>query len=152
MATLSCFVWTDREFPVGVDSVRYADPPVSCDPPTLEETRRAVKQLKSRKVPGGCGIHSEMLKAEKPPPFCGCTLCCVPSGSQGSSRPTGDGALSVRSGRESGTTESVTTTGGYPPPCNRQGPSTNSSRQGRSNAADLTSVKSSLVSHQRSLP
>ena len=38
-------------------------PPVSCDPPTLEETRRAVNQLKSGKAPGGCGIYAEMFKA-----------------------------------------------------------------------------------------
>ena len=31
----------DREFPGDYDAVRDADPPVSCDPPTLEETKRA---------------------------------------------------------------------------------------------------------------
>ena len=36
---------------------------VSCDPPTLEETRRAVNQLKSGKAPGGWGIYAEVLKA-----------------------------------------------------------------------------------------
>ena len=52
-----------REFPRDVDAVRDADPLVSCDPPTLEETRRAVNQLKSGKAPGGCGIYDEMLRA-----------------------------------------------------------------------------------------
>ena len=28
--------------------------PLCCDSPTLEETRRAVNQLKSGKIPGGC--------------------------------------------------------------------------------------------------
>ena len=46
-----------RAFPGDVDAVRDADPTVSCDPPTLEETRRAVNQLKSGKAPGGCGIY-----------------------------------------------------------------------------------------------
>ena len=39
------------------------DPPISCDPPSLEETRGAVKQLKGGKAPGVCGIHAEFLKA-----------------------------------------------------------------------------------------
>ncbi len=39
-----------------------ADPPASCAPPTLEETRKAVVQLKDEKAPGVCGIHAEMLK------------------------------------------------------------------------------------------
>ena len=51
------------EFPGDVDVVRDADPSVSCDPPTLEETRRAVNQLKSGKAPGECDINAEMLRA-----------------------------------------------------------------------------------------
>ena len=39
----------DREFP------EEAEQPVSCDTPTLENSRMAVKQLKSSKGPGGCG-------------------------------------------------------------------------------------------------
>ena len=56
-------MWTPpgREFPGDVDAVRDANPHVSCDPPTLEETRRAVNQLKSGKAPGGCGIYAEMV-------------------------------------------------------------------------------------------
>ena len=52
-----------REFPWDVEHVQEADPPVNCDPPTLEETRRAVTQLKNGKAPGSCGIYAEMLKA-----------------------------------------------------------------------------------------
>ena len=52
----------DREFPGDVDAVQDADPPVSCDPHTLEETRRAMIQLKSAKAPGGCSIYAEMLR------------------------------------------------------------------------------------------
>ena len=48
-----------------VGAVRDADFPVSYDPPTLEETRKAVEQLKSGKAPGGCGINADMLKAEE---------------------------------------------------------------------------------------
>ena len=61
----------DREFLGDVDAVRNAEPPVSCDPPTLEETRRAVNQLKSGKALEGCGIYAEMLRAEEPPLSCG---------------------------------------------------------------------------------
>ena len=32
---------------------------------SLEETRRAVSQMKSRKAPGGYGIYAEMLWAKK---------------------------------------------------------------------------------------
>ena len=35
----------------------------SCDPPTLEETRKALEQLKDGKAPGTCGVYAEMLKA-----------------------------------------------------------------------------------------
>ena len=52
-----------REFPGDVEAVRDADSPVSCDPPSLEETKRAVDQVKCGKAPGGCGICAEMLKA-----------------------------------------------------------------------------------------
>ena len=40
-----------------------ADPPISCEPPTLEETRKALGQLKDGKAPGTCGVYAEMLKA-----------------------------------------------------------------------------------------
>ena len=40
-----------------------ADPPISCDPPTLEETGKALEQLKDGKAPGTCGVYAEMLKA-----------------------------------------------------------------------------------------
>ena len=75
-----CPLPPDREFPGDVDAVRDADPPVSCDTPNLEETSQTVKQLKSGKAPGGCSIYAEMFRAGEPPPFCGCTLCCVPFG------------------------------------------------------------------------
>ena len=52
-----------REVPGDVNAVRDADLPVSCDPLMLEETRRAVNQLKSWKVSGGCGIYAELLRA-----------------------------------------------------------------------------------------
>ena len=42
------------------------DPPIGCDPPSLEETRKVVKQLKGGKAPGVCGIHAELLKAGGP--------------------------------------------------------------------------------------
>ena len=50
---------------ISVDGVEalVADPPISCEPPTLEETRKALDQLKEGKAPGSCGIHVEMLKA-----------------------------------------------------------------------------------------
>ena len=40
-----------------------ADPPVSSDPPTLEEVRKGLGQLKDGKAPGVCGVYAEMLKA-----------------------------------------------------------------------------------------
>ena len=50
---------------ISVDGVEalVANPSISCDPPTLEETRKALDQLRDGKAPGGCGIHAEMLKA-----------------------------------------------------------------------------------------
>ena len=50
-----------REFPRDVDAVRDADRAVSCDPPTVDEIRRAVNQMKRK--PGGCGIYAELLIA-----------------------------------------------------------------------------------------
>ena len=55
----------DREIPGNVYAVRDEGPPVSCDPPSLEETRRTVRQMKTRKTPGGCDIYAEMLRAKK---------------------------------------------------------------------------------------
>ena len=148
-------MWTPlpgREFPGDVDAVRDADPPVSCDPPTLEEIRRAVSQLKSGKAPGGWGIYAEMLKAGGPLLFCGCTLCCVPFGTRGSFRPTGDGALSSRSGRERVTPRSVTTTGGLPSSLYQARSWHEFSSIESAKSCSLTSAMSSLVSHPRSLP
>ena len=54
---------TGRECPGDVDAVRDADPLASCDPPTLEETSRAVNQLKSGKAPEWCRIYADMLRA-----------------------------------------------------------------------------------------
>ena len=51
-----------------------ADPPISHDPPTLEEVRKGLGQLKSGKAPGVYGVYAEMLKAGERPPSCGCTL------------------------------------------------------------------------------
>ena len=39
-----------------------ADPPISGEPPTLEETRKALEQLKDRKAPGTCCVFAEMLE------------------------------------------------------------------------------------------
>lgn len=39
-----------------------ANPPINCEPPTLVETQAAVKQLKSGKAAGVCGIAAELLK------------------------------------------------------------------------------------------
>ena len=40
-----------------------ADPPISCKAPTLEETRKALEQLKDGKANGKYGVYAEMLKA-----------------------------------------------------------------------------------------
>ena len=50
----------DREFPGDGAPVPNAGTPVGCDPPTLDETRRAVDQLKGVKASGklqGEGNH-----------------------------------------------------------------------------------------------
>ncbi|XP_069975905.1 uncharacterized protein [Penaeus vannamei] len=39
------------------------DPPISEDPPSLTEIRRAISKLKTGKAAGICGIPAEMLKA-----------------------------------------------------------------------------------------
>ena len=73
----SCIVWSprsDRAFPGDAESVRDVNPPVSCGPPNLEETKRGMNQLESGEAPGECGIYAEMLSAGESPPFCGCTL------------------------------------------------------------------------------
>ena len=105
---------TDLEFPGDVDAIRDGDRTVSCDVPTLEKTRRAMNQLKVGNLQEASTLRCR----------CGYTFCGVPFGTS-SSRPTGDGAL-FRSGRKSVTPRSVTTMGGYPPLCARQGPVTNS--------------------------
>ena len=64
-----CFTIKAAAFPVNVDGVRDADPSVSCDPPTLVGTRRALNHLESGNAPGGCGIYAEILRAREPPPF-----------------------------------------------------------------------------------
>ncbi len=52
---------------VGLDTVGavapVANPPISCDPPTLTEVKAAIRQLKGGKAAGCCGIHAELLKA-----------------------------------------------------------------------------------------
>ena len=53
----------DRELPVGGATPLDADHPIDCDPPSLEEIRKAIDRLKNGKAPGVCGIHPEMLKA-----------------------------------------------------------------------------------------
>ena len=70
--------------------VQNADFQVSCDPPTLGETRRAVNQLKSGKAFGEYGMYA--------PP-------CVPFGGRGSTRPTGDGAFLFPIWEEKGDTQ-----------------------------------------------
>ena len=45
-----------------VDPV-VADPPLRCDPPTLDEVRKAVEQLKNEKALGVSGFHAEIFKA-----------------------------------------------------------------------------------------
>ena len=40
-----------------------ADTPINCEPSSFVETQAAVSQLKGRKAPGICGIHSELFKA-----------------------------------------------------------------------------------------
>ena len=52
-----------RELPADAVQALVADPPVSCDPPTLDEVRKALSQLKDGKAPGVCGVYAEMLKA-----------------------------------------------------------------------------------------
>ena len=53
----------DRELATEGVAVLGAEPPINCDPPTIEETRKAVGRLKDGKAPGVCGIHAELLKA-----------------------------------------------------------------------------------------
>ena len=50
----------------------------------------------------------------EPPSFQGCPGCCVLFRTRGSSQPSGDGVLSLQSGREKLTPKSVTTTGRFP--------------------------------------
>jgi hypothetical protein len=52
----------DRGLPDEGVTALDADPPASCAPPTVEETRKAVVQLKDEKAAGVCGMHAEMLK------------------------------------------------------------------------------------------
>ena len=52
-----------RELPAHDVTPLSADPPISCDPPTLEEVRKGLGQLRDGKAPGVCGVYAEMLKA-----------------------------------------------------------------------------------------
>ena len=158
-------MWTPgREFPGVVDAVRDADPPVSCDPPTLEETRRAVNQLKSGKAPGGYGIHAEMLRAGGAAALLWLHTLCVPFGTRGSSRPTGDGALSFLSGREraadwkrgvfipilKGRVKLTSVTSGEGLPSSLYQARSLHVSYSTGSASLLTSAMNSLVSHQQS--
>ena len=152
----------DREFPRDVDAVRDADPPASCDSPTLEETRRAVNQLKCGKAPEGCGIYAEMHRTGKRPPFCGCTFCCVPFGTRGSSTcsiwntkiiPTDwRRGLVVPNRKVNSDTQGATTTGALPFSLCQARSWHEFFSTGSEKTYQLTSAMSSLVSHRRSLP
>ena len=43
--------------------VAVADPPISCEPPTIAEISMVVDQLKAGKAAGICGIPGELLRA-----------------------------------------------------------------------------------------
>ena len=45
-----------RELSVDNVDTLVANPVISCDLPTLEETRKALEQLKDGKAPGTCGV------------------------------------------------------------------------------------------------
>ena len=60
---LSCVDPPRHELSVDDVETLVADPPISCDLPTLEVTRKALEQLKDGKAPGTCGVYAEMLKA-----------------------------------------------------------------------------------------
>ena len=77
-------------------------------------TRRAVNQLKSGKAPRGCGIYAEMLRAGEPAALLWVHTLLCSFGTRGSSRPTGDWALSFRSRKARVIPRSVTTKGGLP--------------------------------------
>jgi hypothetical protein len=51
------------ELPVLGAAPLEATPPINCDPPSLAETRAAIKQLKGGRAPGVCGIQAELLKS-----------------------------------------------------------------------------------------
>ena len=53
----------DREIPGDADALEYANPPVSCDPPNLKESKWAMKQLNREEAPSRGGIYAEILKA-----------------------------------------------------------------------------------------
>ena len=46
-----------------IDASLICNGGMACDPPILEETRRALNQLNSGKYHRGCGIYAEMLRA-----------------------------------------------------------------------------------------
>ena len=51
-----------RELSVDNVETLVADPPISCEPPTLEETWKALGQLKDGKAHGKYDVYAEMLK------------------------------------------------------------------------------------------
>ena len=51
------------ELDVRSATVRIADPPINCDPPSFVETQAAVNWVKWGIASGICGIHAELLKA-----------------------------------------------------------------------------------------
>ena len=55
----------DCEFLGDAAAVSDADLCGSCGPPSLDDTRVAVNQLKNGKALGGCGIYAETIKAEE---------------------------------------------------------------------------------------
>ena len=66
----------------------------------VEKLGRAMNQLETGKLLEGAAPTLRCSGRGKPPPFCGCTLCCVSFGTRGSSRLTRDWALSFLSRRE----------------------------------------------------
>ena len=54
----------DRRFSGDAAAVQDVDHPVSCGPPNIEDTRRAVKQLNSGKAPRAWGIYADIFERE----------------------------------------------------------------------------------------
>ena len=73
-------------------TIPYADPPISCGPPSFVETQVEVNWMKWGKAPGICGIHAELLKAGGNAVLM--SVYALP-GTQASSQLTGRGGLVV---------------------------------------------------------